>query len=148
MNDMHRDTVAMKQPHPILRQGAAFAIVLTLVLVVAYVFHIAPSVSSESGFRSSDILWSVCGMWLGLLGGLVSRRYGFALAVGALYFALTCVAAYFLKAYMQMGMLDLLKVNALSTCVSVLAGVVGACAGVFIRRRMRLRTPRPNRLKG
>jgi uncharacterized membrane protein len=124
----------MKQSNPILRQVAAFVIVLALVLAVAYLFHIAPSVRSESAFTSSDILWSACGMWFALAGGLVSRRYGFAIAVGALYLGLTCLAAYFLQRYMQLSIVDLLRVNALSTSVSILAGMVGACAGVFIRR--------------
>jgi uncharacterized membrane protein len=134
MDDMRKDVVAMKKWNPIWRHAAAFLIVLALVLAVAYIFHIAPSVRSESAFTSSDILWSACGMWFALVGGLVSRRYGFAIAVGALYLGLTCLAAYFLQAYMQLSILELLRVNALSTTVSVLAGMVGACAGVFIRR--------------
>lgn len=134
MDDVRMDVVAMRKWNPIWRQAAAFLIVLALVLAAASAFHIAPSVGSQPAFTSSDMVWTLCGMWFALVGGLVSRRYGFAIAVGALYLGLTCLAAYFLQRYMQLSIVELLRVNALSTTVSVLAGMVGACAGVFIRR--------------
>lgn len=131
----------MKKWNPAWRHAAAFLIVLALVLVAASVFRIAPSVSDHPMFTSSDILWTTCGMWFALVGGLVSRRYGFALAVGALYLGLTCLAAHFLRHYMQISLLELLWLNALSTTVSVLAGMAGACAGVYIRRLKPGRSP-------
>lgn len=138
---MHGDAVAMREPNPILRHVAAIVIVLALVLATGYLFHIGPSVRSQSAFTSSDILWSTCGMWFALVGGLVSGRYGFAIAAGALYLGLTCLAAHFLQAHMQVGLLELLLENALGTAVSVVAGMVGACAGVFIRRLNSRRLP-------
>lgn len=130
-----------KQMNPIWRHAAAFLIVLAMVLAAAYVFHIAPSVRSQPAFTSNDMVWTLCGMWFALAGGLVSGRYGFAICVGALYLGLTCLAAHFLRGYMQMGLLELLWVNALSTALSVLAGMAGACAGVYIRSLKSGRVP-------
>lgn len=120
------------------RQMAALLSVLALTLAASYFFNIGMTAKERVEFAVADIVAYESGFLFALLGGAISRKYGFALAVGALYLCLCGMAVYFLNALVGDGGLPyLLRENALNIAASVLTGMAGACVGVFLRNRRR-----------
>jgi len=122
------------------RQGAAFLTLLALSLAAAYFLQIAIVAKGRFEFGVADIVACESGLLFALVGGLISRRYGFAVVVGVTYAAFWALAIYHLNTSTGGGwVLDILSVNAVNIAASVLAGIAGACLGVFLRNRKRAR---------
>ncbi|MCF7749709.1 hypothetical protein KQ945_03040 [Bacillus subtilis subsp. subtilis] len=125
------------------RQTAALLMVLALVLATTHFLGIGITARNYFAFGIEDILWSESGLLFAALGGLISRKYAFALAVGVLYLGVWGMAIFFLNAASGGSLVgDIVQVNALNMAVSVLAGMAGACLGVFLRNRRRTRAAR------
>jgi len=122
------------------RQGAAFLTLLALSLAAAYFLQIAIVAKGRFEFGVADIVACESGLLFALVGGLISRRYGFAVVVGVTYAAFWALAIYHLNTSTGGGwVLEILSVNAVNIAASVLAGIAGACLGVFLRNRNRAR---------
>ncbi len=117
------------------RQIAAVLVVSGLVLGAGWYLGITVSPRITFAFNADDVMFCVVGMFSAFMGGVISRRYGFALAVVVLYFALWCWSLYFVNLYIDTGIVGVFIVNSLSIAISLLCGMVGACFGVFISRR-------------
>lgn len=120
------------------RQVAAFLTMVVLKLAAAYFLGIAVVAKNYVEFGVADIVSCESGLLFALVGGLISRKYGFAFAAGAVYLGGWGLAIHFLNAATDGNELSyLLRVNALSIAASVLAAMAGACLGVFLRNRKR-----------
>ncbi|PTT59355.1 hypothetical protein [Stenotrophomonas sp. HMWF003] len=122
------------------RQVAAFLTLLALTLAAAYFLQIAIVAKGRFEFGVADIVSCESGLLFALAGGVISRRYAFAAVVGVTYAAFWALAIHHLTASTGGGwVLDILAVNAVNIAASVLAGIAGACLGVFLRNRKRAR---------
>ncbi|WP_448133203.1 hypothetical protein [Stenotrophomonas rhizophila] len=122
------------------RQVAAFLTLLALSLAAAYFLQIAIVAKGRFEFGVTDIVSCESGLLFALVGGLISRRYGFAVVVGVTYAVFWALAIYYLNTSTGGGwVLEILSVNAVNIAASVLAGIAGACLGVFLRNRNRNR---------
>lgn len=120
------------------RQVAAFLTMVVLKLAAAYFFGIAVVAKNYVEFGVADIVSCESSLLFALVGGLISRKYGFALAAGAVYLGGWGLAIHFLNAATDGRELShIFQVNALSITASVLAAMTGACLGVFLRNRKR-----------
>ncbi len=120
------------------RQVAAFLTVVVLNLAAAYFLGIAVVAKNYVEFGVSDIVSCESGLLFALVGGLISRKYGFAFAAGAVYLVAWGLAIHFLNAATDGKELShIFRVNALGMAASVLAAMAGACLGVFLRNRKR-----------
>lgn len=122
------------------RQVAAFLTLLALSLAAAYFLQIAIVAKGRFEFGVADVVSCESGLLFAVAAGLISRRYGFAVVVGVTYAAFWALAIYHLNTSTGGGwVLEILSVNAVNIAVSVLAGIAGACLGVFLRNRNRNR---------
>lgn len=122
------------------RQVAAFLTLLALSLAAAYFLQIAIVAKGRFELGVADIVSCESGLLFALVGGLISRRYGFAVVVGVTYAVFWALAIYYLNTSTGGGwVLEILSVNAVNIAASVLAGIAGACLGVFLRNRNRNR---------
>lgn len=117
------------------RQFGAFVVVVTLYVATAYFFRISVVAKTQFLFEKADALAYLVGVCIALLGGVISRRYGFAATVGLLYLGFGVLAAYFVSRFGDAGLLQTVAANTLNFAASVLTGVAGACVGAFIARR-------------
>jgi hypothetical protein len=121
---------------------AAVLVVMGLVTGITHFFRISFVAKASFSFEAGDVTGVMVGVWIALLGGLISRHYGFALAVAAMYLLVCCMAVYFVSRFMDDGFLGAFLLNGWNIVVYVLGGMLGACVGVFIgsgRRRARER---------
>ena len=122
------------------RQVAAFLTPLALSLAAAYFLQIAIVAKGRFEFGVADIVSCESGLLFAVAAGLISRRYGFAVVVGVTYAAFWALAIYHLNTSTGGGwVLEILSVNAVNIAASILAGIAGACLGVFLRNRKRAR---------
>lgn len=122
------------------RQVAAFLTLLALSLAAAYFLQIAIVAKGRFEFGVADIVSCESGLLFAVAAGLISRRYGFAVVVGVTYAVFWALAIYYLNTSTGGGwVLEILSVNAVNIAASVLAGIAGACLGVFLRNRNRNR---------
>lgn len=120
------------------RQMGALLSVVALMLAATYFFGIGMVAKEQFEFAVADIVAYESGFLFALLGGAISRKYGFALAVGVVYLGSCSMAIYFLNTLVGDGGLPyLLRQNALNIALSVLTAMAGACVGVFLRKRKR-----------
>jgi hypothetical protein len=109
---------------------------------ITHFFRISFVAKASFSFEAGDVTGVMVGVWIALLGGLISRRYRFALAVAAMYLLVCCMAVYFVSRFMDDGFLGAFLLNGWNSVAYVLGGMLGACVGVFIgsgRRRARER---------
>ena len=124
------------------RQMAAVLVVMGLVTGITHFFRISFVAKASFSFEAGDVMGAMVGVWIALLGGLISRRYGFALAVAAMYLLVCCMAVYFVSRFMDGDFPRAFLLNGWNIVAYVLGGMLGACVGVFIgsgRRRARER---------
>lgn len=124
------------------RQMAAVLVVMGLVTGITHFFRISFVAKASFSFEAGDVTGVMVGVWIALLGGLISRRYRFPLAVAAMYLLVCCMAVYFVSRFMDDGFLGAFLLNGWNSVAYVLGGMLGACVGVFIgsgRRRARER---------
>ncbi|WP_421568722.1 hypothetical protein [Stenotrophomonas sp. PD6] len=124
------------------RQIAAVLVVVGLVTGITHYFRISFVAKASFAFESGDVMAAMLGMWIALLGGLISRRYGFALAVAGTYLLMCCLAVYFISRFLDDDFAGAFALNGWNIAVYVLGGMLGASVGVFIgsgRRRARER---------
>lgn len=114
------------------RQLAAVLVVVGLVIGAAHFFRISFVAKAPFAFDPRDVMSAAVGMWMALVGGIISRRYGFVLAVGAMYLVMCCLAVHFLNRYMDDGFLAVFLSNGWNIVATLLSGMLGACIGVFI----------------
>lgn len=120
------------------RQIGALLSVLALMRAASYFFGIGMVAKDRFEFAVADIVAYESGFLFALLGGAISRKYGFAVAVGAMYMGFCGMAIYFLNALLGDGWLScLMRENALNISASVLTAMAGACVGVFLRNHRR-----------
>ncbi|MCS4279186.1 hypothetical protein [Stenotrophomonas rhizophila] len=119
------------------RQVVAIFTVAALVLATAHFLGISIIARSGFAFETSDIFSSASGMWFALFGGLISKRYQFAFAVGLLYLGFWGLAIHFVNAGTHAGLVEIFSVNVPNIAVSILSGMLGACVGVFVGSRRR-----------
>ncbi|MDY0981487.1 MULTISPECIES: hypothetical protein [Stenotrophomonas] len=121
---------------------AAVLVVMGLLTGITHFFRISFVAKASFSFEAGDVTGVMVGVWVALLGGLISRRYRFALAVAAMYLLVCCMAVYFVSRFMDDGFLGAFLLNGWNSVAYVLGGMLGACVGVFIgsgRRRARER---------
>lgn len=121
-----------------LRQIAAFLTTFILMIAAVYFLGIAVSAGSTSQFRSEDVIVAGSAALFAFIGGFISGRFGFAPVIAIFYFFLWCLAAYHLIALTGIGFFGVLYINVLNVAALLTACVVGACAGVGVRRFSRL----------
>lgn len=116
------------------RQIAAFLLVVGLNVAVAVFLGISVVAKSVFVFERADVLAYLCGLWIALLAGWISRRYGFAVVVAGIHLGFGLLAAYFVAGFTEVGFLGAVSANSLNVAASMLTGVVGACIGVRLSR--------------
>lgn len=120
------------------RQLAAFLTVVVLNVAATYFLGISVVAKNYVEFGVADIVSCESGLLFALVGGLISRKYSFALVAGAVYLGGWGLAIHFLNAVTDGKELPhILSVNALGIAASVMAAMAGACLGVFLRNRKR-----------
>lgn len=116
------------------RQIAAFLLVVGLNIAVAVFLGISVVAKNVFVFERADVLAYLCGLWIALLGGWISRRYGFAVAVAGVHLGFGLLAAHFVAAFTEDGFFQAVSANSLNFAASMLTGVVGASIGVLLSR--------------
>ncbi len=122
------------------RQMAAVLVVMGLVTGITHFFRVSFVAKASFAFEAGDVIAAMVGMWIALLGGLISRSYGFALAVAGMYLLMCCLAVHFVSRFMDDGFAGAFLLNGWNIAAYIFSGMLGACVGVFIgsgRRRAR-----------
>ncbi|WNH51252.1 hypothetical protein [Stenotrophomonas oahuensis] len=114
------------------RQITAFLLVVGLNIAVAVFLGVSVVAKSVFVFARADALAYLCGLWIALLAGWISRRYGFALAVAGIHLGFGLLAAHFVAGFTEAGFVQAVSANSLNFAVFMLTGVVGACIGVLL----------------
>ncbi len=119
-----------------IRQVFAFCLTVGLMLAAAYFGGVAASASSGFMFDRNDVAVVISSMVFSLAGGLVSKRYGFVVAVTLVYLSVFALAIHMVGAASGESLLYLLGVNSPRILLTIASSMLGAFIGVrFARRR-------------
>jgi hypothetical protein len=117
------------------RQLAAFAAVLAVSHAAGNLFNIHGRSYAAFSYGRTDALADLCALWFALLGGWLSGRYRFAIAMMMLHLSYGLLGMYYVQNAFHVGWPEVVAANAINTAVSMGAVALGACVGVFIRQR-------------